>query len=379
MAKSNHTKPHKKGGALKILLVILVLLVLTAGAAGVFAYNEINGNGGKPGAEVTVSIPQGSGVAAIAKELKEAGVIRSAYLFRWYVGHKGAAGKLQYGDFTLQTGGYSYDGLITELSTYAKADSVRLTFPEGTTAIAIARKMEEAGLCTAEEFLEEANTGDFSAYKFWQYVPDNKEAPGRFMKCEGYLFPDTYEFLTEDTVHNYVATFYSHFDRQFSDEMYKELDKQDLSLSEVITLASFVQEEAGNEQDSNVAQVFRNRLAEGSPYPKLQSNTSSYVQSDEDNNYLWNWVAPWYGGWDKIPENILNAYDTYSCTGLPAGPISNPGLAAIQAALAPQPDEDVKGCYFFVTDLSGHYYYARTYAEHQANCEKAAQVNKNYK
>ena len=379
MAKSNHTKPRKKGGALKILLVILVLLVLTAGAAGVFAYNEINGNGGKPGAEVTVSIPQGSGVAAIAKELKEAGVIRSAYLFRWYVGHKGAAGKLQYGDFTLQTGGYSYDGLITELSAYAKADSVRLTFPEGTTAIAIARKMEEAGLCTAEEFLEEANTGDFSAYKFWQYVPDNKEAPGRFMKCEGYLFPDTYEFLTEDTVHNYVATFYSHFDRQFTDEMYKELDKQDLSLSEVVTLASFVQEEAGNEQDSNVAQVFRNRLAEGSPYPKLQSNTSSYVQSDEDNNYLWNWVAPWYGGWDKIPENILNAYDTYSCTGLPAGPISNPGLAAIQAALAPQPDEDVKGCYFFVTDLSGHYYYARTYAEHQANCEKAAQVNKNYK
>ena len=377
MAEKHQKK--KKGSALKILLVVLLLLALVAGAAGVFAYNEINGNGGKPGAEVTVSIPQGSGVAAIAKELKEAGVIRSAYLFRWYVGHKGAAGKLQYGDFTLQTGGYSYDGLITELSAYAKADSVRLTFPEGTTAIAIARKMEEAGLCTAEEFLEEANTGDFSAYKFWQYVPDNKEAPGRFMKCEGYLFPDTYEFLTEDTVHNYVATFYSHFDRQFTDEMYKELDKQDLSLSEVITLASFVQEEAGNEQDSNVAQVFRNRLAEGSPYPKLQSNTSSYVQSDEDNNYLWNWVAPWYGGWDKIPENILNAYDTYSCTGLPAGPISNPGLAAIQAALAPQPDEDVKDCYFFVTDLSGHYYYARTYAEHQANCEKAAQVNKNYK
>ena len=57
---------------------MLLLLVLTVGAAGVFAYNEINGNGGKPGAEVTVSIPQGSGVAAIAKELKEAGVIRSA-------------------------------------------------------------------------------------------------------------------------------------------------------------------------------------------------------------------------------------------------------------------------------------------------------------
>ena len=374
MAEKHQKK--KKGSALKILLAVLLLLVLTVGAAGVFAYNEINGNGGKPGAEVTVSIPQGSGVAAIAKELKEAGVIRSAYLFRWYVGHKGAAGKLQYGDFTLQTGGYSYDGLITELSTYAKADSVRLTFPEGTTAIAIARKMEEAGLCTAEEFLEEANTGDFSEYTFWQYVPDDVDAPDRFMKCEGYLFPDTYEFLKDDTVHNYVATFYAQFDAQITEEMYAELEKQAMTLPELITLASFVQEEAGNRQDSNVAQVFRNRLADGSPYPRLQSNTSSHIQSDDDNNYLWNWVAPYYGGWDKIPENIVAAYDTYSCTGLPAGPISNPGLAAIMAALTPEPDEAAKNAYFFVTDLKGSYYYAHTLSEHNANCKTAAAVNK---
>ena len=68
-----------------------------------------------------------------------------------------------------------------------------------------------------------------------------------------------------------------------------------------------------------------------------------------------------------------------NCTGLPAGPISNPGLAAIQAALAPQCDEEVRDCYFFVTDLSGHYYYAKTYAEHQANCRKAAEVNQSLK
>lgn len=241
MANSNHAKPRKKGGALKIVLVIFVLLILAIGAAALFAYNEINGNGGKPGVEVTVSIPQGSSVASIANQLKEARVIRSSYLFRWYVGYKGAAGKLQYGDFTLQTGAYSYDGLIEALSEYAKAESVRLTFPEGTTAIAIAQKMEQAGLCTAKEFLEEANTGDFSEYTFWQYVPDDTAAPDRFLKCEGYLFPDTYEFLADDTVHNYVATFYSHFDQQFTDAMYKELDQQGLSLSEVITLASFVQ------------------------------------------------------------------------------------------------------------------------------------------
>lgn len=295
------------------------------------------------------------------------------------MGEKGAAAKLQYGDFVLQTSAISYDAIIATLSQYAKAETVRVTIPEGTTAIAIAQKMESAGLCTAEEFLKEANEGDFSAYTFWQYVPEDKDAPNRFMKCEGYLFPETYDFLKGDTVHNYVATFYAQFDAQFTKEMYATLKEQGMTLPELVTLASFVQEEAGNSQDSNVAQVFRNRLAEGSPYPRLQSNTSSHVQSDADNNYLWNWVAPYYGGWDDIPENILAAYDTYSCTGLPAGPISNPGLAAIKAALEPQPDEEAKDAYFFVTDLKGNYYYAHTLAEHNANCKTAAAVNKSLK
>ena len=72
----------------------------------------------------------------------------------------------------------------------------------------------------------------------------------------------------------------------------------------------------------------------------------------------------------------MAAYDTYTCKGLPAGPISNPGLSAIQAALDPQPDEEARDAYFFVTDLAGTYYYARTLSEHNANCQKAAAVNK---
>ena len=378
MAHNNtHTAP-KKGGVWKILLVLVLLVVLAAGAAGVFAYNEIHGNG-KPGTEVTVSIPQGSGVASIANRLKEAGVIRSTYLFRWYVGQKGVAGKLQYGDFTLQTGANAYDAIIAVLSQYAKAETVRITIPEGTPAIAIAQKMEDAGLCTAQEFLQEANQGDFSEYTFWQYVPQDQEAPDRFMKCEGYLFPDTYEFHKNDTVHRYVATFYARFDQQFTQELYDGLEQQGMTLNQLITLASFVQEEAGNSQDSNVAQVFRNRLASGSPYPRLQSNTSSYIQSDADNNYLWNWVAPYYGGWDQIPENIRTAYDTYHTAGLTPGAISNPGLDAIRAALFPEPDQQAQDAYFFVTDLQGNYYYARTLSEHNANCNTAAQVNKSIK
>ena len=118
MAHEKNTR--KKGGVGKILLVLVVLLALAVGGALLFAHNEISGNG-RPGTEVTVSIPQGSGVSVIAQKLKDAGVIRSAYLFRWYVGQKGAASKLQYGDFTLQKSACSYDAIIAVLSTYAKA------------------------------------------------------------------------------------------------------------------------------------------------------------------------------------------------------------------------------------------------------------------
>ena len=175
MAHNDTHAARKKGGAGKILLVVVLLLLLAAGAAALFVRSEIHGSS-KPGTAVTVSIKQGSGVATISNKLKEAGVIRSAYLFRWYVGEKGAAAKLQYGDFELTTGS-SYDALIATLSQYAKAETVRVTIPEGTTAIAIAQKMEAAGLCTAEDFLKEANEGNFSEYTFWQYVPEDKDAP----------------------------------------------------------------------------------------------------------------------------------------------------------------------------------------------------------
>ena len=372
MAKheSSHTQPRRRHTGLIVLLVILALLAGSAAYAWHAVQQEIRGTGGT-GEAVSFTVEQGSGVAAIASRLKAAGLIRFPRLFRWYVGNSGAANTLQYGDFTINKGS-SYDDIITALSKTVAAESVRLTFSEGSTAQAIAAKMEEAGLCTAQEFLDEANNGDFSAYRFWQYVPADADAPNRFLKCEGYLFPDTYDFYKNDTVHNYVATFYARFDSAVTDEMYAEMEAQGLSLNQTVTLASFVQEEAGNDQDAKVAAVFRNRLASGSPYPCLESNASSYIQNDADNNYVWNWVRQYYGGsWDAIPENIRTAYDTYKTPGLTPGAISNPGIDAISAALNPDADTVSGGYYFFVTDAAGNYYYGRTLAEHQANCKKA--------
>ena len=173
---SKHAAPPAKKHILRwVILALLLVVVLAAGTLALLFRREIKG-GGASGQTVTVEVAQGSGVAAIARQLQEAGVIHFPRLFRWYVGQQGAASKLQYGTFELEQGA-SYDDLIASLSVYAAADSVRLTFPEGTTAIAIANQMEQAGLCSAKEFLEEANQGDFSEFAFWQYVPTDEEAP----------------------------------------------------------------------------------------------------------------------------------------------------------------------------------------------------------
>ena len=231
--------------------------------------------------------------------------------------------------------------------------------------------MEENGLCTAEEFLDVANNGDFSQYEFWNQIPADDTI---FMKCEGYLFPNTYEFYADDEVYNYVNTLYAEFDKQVTADLRARAEEMGLTLHEAITLASFVQEEAGNDQDAKVSAVFHNRLAEGSPYPRLESNVSSYVQREDDNNYLYNWVAPYYGGWDNIPAEIYAAYNTYEHEGLTPGPVSNPGIEAIKAALYPDEQYIADGYYFFVTDKNGKYYYGKTPAEHQANVKTAFSV-----
>lgn len=353
-----------------VLLGLLVVLLITAGIVGAGIINEISG-GEEPGSPVTVTVKQGSGPASIASTLKDAGVIRHPKVFRVYVKYQGVSGNLQYGDFALETG-MSYDEIIDVLTTTVKRPSTTVTFPEGITAIQFAQRMEEAGLCTAEEFLDVANNGDFSQYEFWNQIPDDPEH--RFMKCEGYLAPNTYQFFNDDTVYNYVDKLYAQFQSEISEEFTARAQELGMTLDQVITLASFVQEEAGNAESAHVSAVFHNRLAPGSPFPRLESNVSSYVQNPDDNNYIYNWIAPYYGGWDKIPASIYASYNTYELAGLPAGPVSNPGAEAIRAALYPDQEYLDAGYYFFVTDKNGKYYYGKTTAEHAANCNVAFSV-----
>ncbi len=349
----------------KVLLILA--LVACVGIGGLFlSYSSDVKGSDKPGTEVTLTVPEGSGANKIGTILKENGVIKNSTYWKIYL--KTHPANFQYGEYVLNTS-MSYDEIIAELSKVrTKRETVQVTFPEGFTLIQFAQRMENNGLCTAAEFIDVANNSDFSQFTFWNKIPEN---PNRFMKVEGYLYPDTYEFYKDDTVYNYVSTIFSNFEEKMTDDMYKMIDSTGMTLDEVVTLASFVQEEAGHPEDQPyVAACLRNRLKPGSPYPALECNVCSYI--NEPGNYVYDYIVTYYGGVDNVPDGMMHAYDTYKNRGLPPGPISNPGIDAIKNTISPS--EEMAGYYFFVTDPTGKYYYAKTYDEHLANCKIAYSV-----
>lgn len=363
------------------LIVLIVVALVAFGAYKVYQfYGEIDGSN-ELGAEQTVTIEQGSSVGTIATQLKEAGIIQYDWLFKEYVKYSGKASGIQYGDFTLRSG-MDYNNIIQIISTEVRRPTTNVTIPEGTTAVGVAQIFVDAGLVdSVDTFLDCANGtdgSDFSQYSFWTQIPDNN----RLMKCEGYLFPDTYNVYADEDVYYYVDTLYSEFQAK-TEGLADTINAKGTTLDDVVKLASFIQEEAGLEsEDAKVSACFHNRLESSDPLwadHKLQSNACSYITQDVENNYLWNSPTAEYYGWPEagsIPEEVLNQYDTYRISGLPAGPISCPGYAAIEAALNPDQEYLDEGYYFFVTghpdtDVAGQYFYAKTAEEHEVNVKKA--------
>ena len=363
-----------------LIVIILLALVGFGGYKVSQFYAELDGQG-TLGTVQTITVPEGSSVASIATQLKDAGVIKYDWLFKQYVKYSGKADAIQYGDFEVQSG-MAYNDIIKALSVVTRRPTVNVTIPEGTTAVGVAQIFVDAGLVDdVDTFLGCANGtdgSDFSQYDFWNAIPDND----RLMKCEGYLFPDTYNLYADEDVYYYVDQLYNEFANKTAG-LADTIAEKGTSLDNVVKLASFIQEEAGLEsEDAKVSACFHNRLESSDPLwaeHKLESNASSYIMRDGENNYLWNSPTAEYFGWPEagaIPDDVLALYDTYAISGLPAGPICNPGYAAIEAALNPDQEYINEGYYFFVTghpdtDVAGQYFYAKTSDEHYQNCVKA--------
>ncbi|MBQ3133933.1 MAG: endolytic transglycosylase MltG [Clostridia bacterium] len=303
--------------------------------------------------QVDIVVPEGASTQQIAEILAENDVIGQPLIFRVYSRLTGADGTYQPGDFTVSAN-LGYEDLIEILQTEKKRESVSITFPEGSTLADIASLLERNDVCEQKAFYEALEHGDFSDYAFIGEIP---ETENRLHKMEGYLFPDTYDFYVRSAATSAVYRFLDNFQAKVCDNtaLMTAMKAKKLTLDELVNLASMIQKEDDSSSDiDKVSRVFWNRL-ESDGFPKLQmDSTQDYVKK-----------------YKVTDTDVANAYDTYVCEGLPAGPICNPGETAFLAAVNPSTDSEVADCYYFASDIdTGITYYSETLAEHEAICRR---------
>ena len=239
----------------------------------------------------------------------------------------------------------------------AEIEILRLTVPEGYTLARIGLRLEEMGVCTAEEFIAAAQTTDFSDYRLFN-LP--KPDTNRCFVLEGYLFPATYEIYSNDSPEAVIRRMLNHFEQVITPEILILVEQSGYTLDEILAIASIIEKEAfGKEVMPMISSVIYNRLEIG-----------MRLQCDVTIKYVEGAIKPFITG-DKNRYN--EDYNTFKCKAIPAGAICNPGIQAIAAALKPA-DSDY---FFFVTDDDKAYHFSETYEEHLvkiANIEKAKVV-----
>lgn len=334
------------------VVIVTISIVLSTGAITLgMEYLGIN----KSNKEITFNIPEGSNNDEIADILVENNIIKYKPLFKLALRVKNQP-TLFPGDITLSPS-TSYPAIIDNLSYMREVrETVTLRFKEGTNLLAVANKLEKNGVCSKDEFLFTFN-GKQEEFGIDNLVTRNVEA---FYSMEGFFFPDTYEFYLGDSAYNVTKIIRENFESKFTDEMYARMRELDMDLSEVVTLASIVQSEAGTVEDMPiVASVFHNRLNDPDTFPNLQSDATA--------NYITKVVSKVETS-SAMLERYTNVYDTYICFGLPAGPVCDPGLDAIKAVLYP---EDTNYYYFCNNLETGESFFAETLEEHEKNLKKA--------
>ena len=233
---------------------------------------------------------------------------------------------------------------------------VKVTFPEGSTVLDIAQKLEENKVCTADEF-EAVCTKVPEGYDrlFVDVTTDNK-----VFVLEGYLFPSTYEFYKEEGADKAVKRFLDAMNKQITDEDLAKVNSMGYTLDQALTLASIIQSEASDPKNMPmVSSVFANRLKPGSGF--------GYLGSDVTRHYIERKMKAYIEAQGMDYGTLFGAYctnDSYThkTAGLPAGPICNMGKAAIEAALNPAESK----YYYFFTDNDWNYYYNETLSGHQS-------------
>ncbi len=334
-----------------ILFIFASLFILGALAAGAYFYiqKQTETPFNEFGFYKNFKISFGERVEKIAENLAYEGLIKNAFYFKVYVWEKNLAASIMAGEYYLSPA--MSIGQIAGIITGGKAVGREITvlIPEGLTSAEGEKILVGENLINKGELIEAIKKENLKKYPNYEFLKDKPASAG----LEGYLFPDTYRFFKDARPEDIVIKMLENFDKKFTKEMRLEAFKQGETIFGVLTLASIIQKEVSDSADMKiVAGVFKNRLSAGMA-----------LEADSTINFI---------SGKKMPQAALNdlktdsAYNTYKYPGLPPGPISNPGLDAIKAAIWPEKTS----YWYFLTAPDGRVIYSKTYDEHLKNKAK---------
>lgn len=362
-------KPARSHRFLTAFLVILVLLGLAGGGAYYYylrnlepVFTDIDCSDAENSGEgackpVLFAVKSGATVADVAVSLKNAGLIRDSIVFQIYY-------RLNYPDSGLKIGEYSLtkamspDEIIGQLVSGNGGDVFSLTFVPGATLSDLRQLLLELGYNGSE--IDAAYSAGYEGAYSWIF-----EGKPEGSSLEGYLYGDTYEFYRDETVENIIERMLTEFAEVIkANDLQTKFAARGLNLYQGITLASVVQKEANSATDqAMVAKIFSNRLERGIS-----------LGSDVTAKYAADLVDPKREVYtdNAMVIEIDSPYNTRRYAGLPYGPISNPGLGALNATATP--DERAANYLFFLTGDDGMMYYGSTEEEHNQNIINHCQV-----
>lgn len=344
--RSSNTRRRKKrsglsGAAIYAIFVIGVSALLAC--IGWVAANDVLALN-KPEKTATITITNDDSFGDVAEKLKDEGLIEYKFLFNLFATFTRSKDDVVAGTFTLNTD-MDYRALLSGMSANsATRATVTVTIPEGYTVDQIFTLLEEKGVASVEDLQDMAANHDY-AFSFLQDLE-----LGDYHRLEGYLYPDTYEFTTPQNPLYVINKMLVRFDEQFTDAMRQEVADSGRTIHEIITIASMIEKETDGNDRADIASVIYNRLNNPS------GGTQGYLQIDATLTYINGGKVP-----TEADKSIDSPYNTYLYKGLPAGPISNPGLESIKAAMNP----NSTSYYYYALGDDGVHHFFKTLREQQ--------------
>lgn len=283
-------------------------------------------------------------VGYVAKQLKDAGIIKYKGLFELYCSVSHAKTKIDPGTYELSTN-YDYRALVKKMQIGSGAMvTTKVTIPEGYTMEQIFHKLEDENVCSYDDLM------DAAANYSYNYSFIDQSMQGDAKRLEGFLFPDTYEFYQGMQASSAINKFLENFHDRITAEMLEKADERGMTMQEVVTVASMIEKEAANDDErAMIAAVIYNRIAAGMP---LQIDSTIMYVLPEHKDVL-----------TVEDTKIDSPYNTYQNKGLPPTPIANPGLASIKATLSPA---STQALYYALDAESGTHKFFTSYGEFQA-------------